>query len=238
MEAQNQNLRYSKMLYDIYTAFENEFPENFTFENVFDVCVESWNLANVRENLSPTEYDRRVKGHPYKMLLEKMVAFKLDRFDDYKNVIIDYTMDGENLQIKSQEPETYVREAIGEMFSLKENSLYTDPLPYFYESVNRSAVSVKAKEPFYDWLNSIYPNNPVEPIKAQLYLIREKEDHPQIERWIKRNFDKIFDNELNDWNTDHKLWPQKRTFKIFSEWFEWETYDMVLDTEGTKIGKD
>jgi hypothetical protein len=40
-----------------------------------------------------------------------------------------------------------------------------------------------------------------------------------IEKWLQRNFDRIFQNELNDWHTDEKDWPQKRTFKIFLEWF-------------------
>ncbi|MCB0482319.1 MAG: hypothetical protein KDC83_12885 [Flavobacteriales bacterium] len=114
-----------------------------------------------------------------------------------------------------------------------------EPIPYFYESINRNAIVVKAKKPFFDWINYLYPDSPIfEKEEDNIYLIREKDSNQEIENWLKRNFDQIFQNELNDWHTLEIDWPQKRTFKIFKEWFEYEINSMVLDLEDMEITKD
>lgn len=114
-----------------------------------------------------------------------------------------------------------------------------EPILYFYESINRNAIVIKPKKPLFDWINFIYPESPVsEKEEGNIYLIREKDSNEAIEKWLKRNFDQIFQNELNDWHTDEKDWPQKRTFKIFQEWFEYEIHSMVLDLEETDITKE
>ena len=115
----------------------------------------------------------------------------------------------------------------------------TEPIPYFYDSINRNAIVIKPKKQFFDWINEIYPDEPITKIEeGNIYLIREKDSNEAIERWLKQNFDRIFQNELNDWHTDEKDWPRKRTFKIFQEWFEYEIHSMVLDLEETDITKD
>jgi len=114
-----------------------------------------------------------------------------------------------------------------------------EPIPYFYESINRNAIVVKPKKPLFDWINEIYPDSPVsEKEEGNIYLIREMVSNEAIEKWLKRNFEQIFQNELNDWHTEEKDWPQKRTFMIFQEWFEYEIHSMVLDLEETDITKD
>ena len=80
-----------------------------------------------------------------------------------------------------------------------------EPIPYFYERINRNAIVVKPKKPLFDWINSIYPDSPVsEKDEGNIYLILEKDNNEAIERWLKRNFDKVFHYELNDWHTDEK----------------------------------
>lgn len=115
-----------------------------------------------------------------------------------------------------------------------------EPIPYFYNSIDRSAIVVKPKKPFFDWVNSIYPDD--EPISEKeennIYLIREMDNNEQALNWIKRNFDALFTNELNDWYTDEIKWPKKRTFKMFSNWFDIEFCSMVLDLEEFDITKD
>jgi len=34
-----------------------------------------------------------------------------------------------------------------------------EPIPYFYDSIDRNAIIVRPKEPFYDWLNSVFPED-------------------------------------------------------------------------------
>jgi hypothetical protein len=113
-----------------------------------------------------------------------------------------------------------------------------DPLDYEYDSVNRSAILVKPNKPFIDWVNYVYPDTIVDnEVEATTYLIRIKDNNEEIEKWLKKNFDKIFRNELNDWHTEESEWPQKRTYKTFKEWFTLEISNLVLDTEDDDILK-
>ena len=114
-----------------------------------------------------------------------------------------------------------------------------EPIPYFYESIDRNAIVVRPKKPFYDWLNKIFQDNEAVSDKDEnnIYLIREMISNEQVNKWIKNNFDMIFNNELNDWYTDEKKWPQKRSYKMFSDWFDIEICSMVLDLEGMKLEK-
>lgn len=114
-----------------------------------------------------------------------------------------------------------------------------NPIPYFYDCINRNAIVVKPKKPFFDWLNHLFPEDPMhEKPETNIYLIKEKNSNEEIERWISRNFDQLFQNELNDWHTDERAWPQKRTYKLFKEWFDFEIHSMVLDLEETEITKE
>jgi hypothetical protein len=114
-----------------------------------------------------------------------------------------------------------------------------EPIPYYYDSINRNAIVVKPKQALFNWVNSIYPESPVEAVhEGTVYLIKERDSNKEIEKWLQRNFDSIFQNELNNWHTDEKDWPPKRTYKQFKEWFDFEIHSMILDLEETGITKD
>jgi hypothetical protein len=109
----------------------------------------------------------------------------------------------------------------------------------YYETINRCAILVKAKKPFYDWINYVDPEFPVQDNdEGTVYLLKELESREKIENWLKRNFLKIFDNELNDYHTDENDWPQKRTYKVFNEWFTVEIASMIVDLEDRMIEKE
>ena len=115
-----------------------------------------------------------------------------------------------------------------------------EAIPYFYESVDRNAIVVKPKRLLFDWVNKHYPESPVDPEdveEATVYLVKERDSNEELEAWLKRNFDAIFQNELNNWHTDEADWPKKRTFKQFQEWFEYSFHSMVLDIEDGPIKK-
>jgi hypothetical protein len=115
-----------------------------------------------------------------------------------------------------------------------------EPIPFFYDAIDRNAIVVRPKEPFFDWLNSVI--NERKPItnndENNIYLIHEMDSNEAVLKWIKRNFDKIFINELNDWYTDEEKWPNSRTYKMFSEWFEVEICSVILDLEDYPVTKD
>lgn len=90
-----------------------------------------------------------------------------------------------------------------------------------------------------DWLNQIYPDHPVsENMEGNIYLLRQMDGNEEIKKWLKQNFDPIFQHELNDWNTNEDNWPKNRTFKLFQEWFEFEVFSMIFDLEESKITKE
>lgn len=113
-------------------------------------------------------------------------------------------------------------------------------IPEFYESIDRNAIIVRPKKPYFDWLNQLMPEN--KPItkndENNIYLVREMESNEDVLKWVKRKFDLLFINELSDWDTDEEKWPQQRTYKMFSEWFEIEKCSMVLDLEEDPINKE
>lgn len=109
----------------------------------------------------------------------------------------------------------------------------------YYESINRNAVFVKAKKPFYDWINYVDPEFPiVDNDEGTVYLVKEMQTKEKIENWLKRNFDQIFVNELNDYHTVEVDWPQKRTYKIFKEWFSVEISSLIVDLQDKPVEKD
>mgnify|MGYP006306222653 CR=1 FL=1 len=114
-----------------------------------------------------------------------------------------------------------------------------EPIRYFYESIDRNAIIIKPKEAFFNWVNSVYPENNIEEKpENNIYLVHEMDSNEEILVWIKANYEMIFINELNDWYTGEDKWPANRTFKMFSDWFEIEICSMVLDLEENEITKE
>jgi len=112
-------------------------------------------------------------------------------------------------------------------------------LVFLYESIDRNAIILRPKPPYYAWVNSLKDGRDVdERDENNIYLIREMDSNEAIHRWVKRNFDKLFTNELNDWCTDENQWPQKRTFAMFSKWFDVEVASMILDLEDSEVTKE
>ena len=115
-----------------------------------------------------------------------------------------------------------------------------DPIPYFYESIDRNAILVRPKQAYFDWANSVVADG--KPISTRdecnIYLIREMSSNEEVLRWVKEHFDELFVNELNDWYTDEERWPQDRSYEMFAEWFDVELHSMVLDLEDGPVTKE
>jgi hypothetical protein len=48
-------------------------------------------------------------------------------------------------------------------------------------------------------------------------------------RFIKKNYRQILEMELESWNSNENLWPKKRTYSLFCEWFKIEFHSEVFD---------
>ena len=111
------------------------------------------------------------------------------------------------------------------------------------ECINRAAVVIRPKQPFVDWLNSI-PDEDIDFTLEQVsednitFLIPEYDDPRDSRAYIKKIYSDIFEFELFGWITTEELWPQKRTWKMFQEWFDIEINYEVFDLVDGKIEKE
>lgn len=111
-----------------------------------------------------------------------------------------------------------------------------------YQNLMRSAMLLKVKQPFKDWLHSIEPEEFNDFMDDQLnegevYLLPDYETVKEMQTWLKNNYDDIFTEALNDWYVDEDVWPENRTFEMFNQWFEYSLHTMVLDTVKGTIRK-
>lgn len=99
--------------------------------------------------------------------------------------------------------------------------------------LNRSLVTVKAKEPLRQWLLSLPDpcDHSLEQINEDpaAYLLPVYEDDNHRDRIIKKFFVLIFEYQLAEWWTREEDWPAKRDFRTFKQWFDYEFHSVIDD---------
>ena len=105
---ENKGAKYCEMLYEIVERFDHELPDELSFEDTLEIGIEAWNLANKKHLLDENNmYKKELKNYEFSDVIDKMVTYKLEKFSEYTNVIVDYSVDDERLQVKSQKFEDY-----------------------------------------------------------------------------------------------------------------------------------
>jgi hypothetical protein len=99
--------------------------------------------------------------------------------------------------------------------------------------LNRSALIVKAKQPFLKWLCSL-PDPAKVTLKelnwdSTLYLLPEYTFESEEEEILAHYFDLIFEEELSGWWTNEADWPADRGLDTFKKWFDFEFQSMIVD---------
>jgi hypothetical protein len=114
-----------------------------------------------------------------------------------------------------------------------------EPIEQYFDNVKRSALVLKPQQPFFDWLITNDPTEKIEDLitESDVYLLPDYETVEEMEKWLKKNFDRIFSEQLNNWYVDDSLWPQKRNFKMFQQWFSCSLHTLVWDTQHGFIEK-
>ena len=100
------------------------------------------------------------------------------------------------------------------------------------KTINRTVITIIPKPPYIDWANSFDDNGPkIETDKklAVSILISDKYDEYNYEKFIKKNYSDIFEEELDAWMSDPDDWPKNRTYQMFDEWFEVLVSEFVID---------
>lgn len=237
--AQNTGANYSKLLEQFMEAFVEDFVELECLEEIIDVAVSAWNIANMKVLTPDGEASQlfdsfRGEGMKYDVL-HKMVDYKIEHFKDYTNFIRDYKVDNSSeepvLSVITEEEELFLNNALN-------NRIDREDEDFAANYIDRSAVILKPLQPFYDWLNQLYPEEEFDDQmqESKIYLV-DLDEHKELEAWLRKNFDKLFMMQLSGWHIDKKEWPQKRNYKMFKQWFQVEISIMIYDFEEYPISK-
>lgn len=240
----NTGVKYSELLEQFMSPFVNEFKDTEYIEDILEFAINAWNFGNIKVLLPKGEFEKAtglIKEKEINVaLLRKMIDYKSTKFKEYDKFIVDYELKevaaGEEdpiLSIVTQEKEAY----IANMMDSFENEITEDDFEENY--INRSAIILKPQQPFVDWYFKLNPDDELyfeEDIKeTNIYLVDDGID--DIEKWLKKKFDKFFMLELDEWCANKKDWPQKRNYKMFKQWFQVQTSDLIYDLEKKPILK-
>ena len=98
--------------------------------------------------------------------------------------------------------------------------------------INRLAIVVRPKEPFYAWTRSLEGNSAIglkgRQLPSKVYLV-DQVSLGSPERALRRHYQSIFAVQLHSWHLVEANWPARRTWQVFQQWFEAEVIDPVLD---------
>ena len=233
----NTGVKYSQLLEKFLEPFVNDFKDVEFYEDIIEFGINAWNTANMKLLLPKEENDAVFDGLENNdiniALLNKMIDYKISRFKNHTNFIVDYdleeTIEDPILKITTQEQDAYLK-------SMFEQFDQEDTAGNFDEGyINRSAIIIKPLQPFIDWCSKLYPEDLDDIAATRTYLISE--DIEDIESWLEKKFDKLFTFELSSRHTNKKEWPQKRNHKMFKEWFQIDISRMIYDFEINPIQK-
>ncbi len=102
-------------------------------------------------------------------------------------------------------------------------------------TINRHLIILMPKQPVLDWIKRVDPDPPnltLEQLRQEqnAFLVPDSLDGQEdAEKWVKRSWQMFFEGFLNEWYTVESWWPQKRTYKMFKDWFEVQYHSMVWD---------
>ncbi len=107
------------------------------------------------------------------------------------------------------------------------------------ELLNRIAIVVQPKEPYLAWARSLEKDSPIDSVTpgelSSLYLAEEPENDDEFDSIIEKHSKKIFAEKLEMWWRNKKVWPKKRTYAMFLQWFNVRVVDAVYDLKQSLV---
>lgn len=107
--------------------------------------------------------------------------------------------------------------------------------------LNRGMIMLRYKQPYVDWAKSAGPS-PCDLIledanhDGEVFLVPSYDSRKNpidgtedAVKWVEKRWRMLFEHVLGSWILDETEWPQKRTLKMFHEWFDIEYRSMVWD---------
>jgi hypothetical protein len=102
------------------------------------------------------------------------------------------------------------------------------------DTLNRSAIVVKPKQRFLDWLHVADPTSfRITLLEVQreptIYLIPECDTDEGLACVLRKLCEEIFEEQLDSWYRVPSSWPQDRSYEVFCQWFEYQHHSMLVD---------
>ena len=111
--------------------------------------------------------------------------------------------------------------------------------------LNRSAIVVKPRQPFLDWLHTADPTSRNLSLRElvqepTIYLIPECDTEEDVRGVLQELCEEMFVEQLASWFTDESTWPVDRSIDVFCCWFDFPTPfgaggfrdDLLIDESG------
>ena len=99
--------------------------------------------------------------------------------------------------------------------------------------VNRCVVTVRAREPFLLWLQSLPGSTGITLDQVNedttVYLLPDYEDDDEQQLLLAQYYDLVFDDQLAGWWTEERDWPENRDLVMFTRWFSVDFHSIVID---------
>ena len=101
-------------------------------------------------------------------------------------------------------------------------------------TLNRSAVVVKPKQPFLDWLHTADPTSRDLSLRdltqePTIYLLPECDTPAELDEALRERCEEIFIEQLAAWFNDEETWPQDLSFEAFRHCFDCQHHSMLVD---------
>lgn len=101
-------------------------------------------------------------------------------------------------------------------------------------TLNRSAVVIRPKQPFLEWLHGADPTSrhiALEELSRDpaIYLVPEADDTDDAKELLREMCGQIFTEQLESWIVDRRMWPKDRGFDAFCCWFDFQHHSMLID---------
>ena len=109
------------------------------------------------------------------------------------------------------------------------------------KTINRSALVLHAKRPFLQWVNGLgAPPLTIDELRKDpsVYLIPGFEDDELTAKYLVREFDIFFQEQLSSWWIGEEHWPANRTFKLFEQWFDYNVHGLVFDAVKERLVRE
>ena len=104
------------------------------------------------------------------------------------------------------------------------------------QTINRTALLVRNKQPYFDWAASIDGEaaDHLELLKGEtsVYLVASAPDGGVV---VTDYAPQIFEEELQAWCRDSDAWPAERDYPTFMRWFDVQIQPLIFDLEDEAV---